>query len=363
MTKLSTALTGALVFAACGCVHAADVTIYGSLDTGFRYAVNDDIDGVKSSDTAAMQTGQYFPNMVAIKGEETLNNGLRIGLSLENRFNSDSGTLSENGRLFDNQALVMIHGEKWTLAAGRMEGLSSTMGEFDLMCPMDPFEGGWAEAGGANMFANIGLSANNAVAARFRDGGLTLAGAYSLSLADKEADTYGDNQHYGALGAVWKNDALWVGATYETITRGSVAQKQNRVVKAGVNYDFGPARAFLGYSYTKDHAWYGVTTDSHSYMLGATVPLAGGTVRTSLQWFDGDTTTVDGQDFTPERWVASLGYTYSLSPRTILWGVASYSQGRKSLDKDAVNGLAMADTKDRQESNRTLLNLGMTHFF
>ncbi len=363
MKRISTALAGALCLAACGSVHAADITVYGSLDTGLRYAFNDDIDGVKSSDTFAMESGQYFPNMLAIKGEEVLGNGLRIGFSLENRFNSDSGTMSEDGRLFDNQALIMLHGEKWTLAAGRMEGLSSTMGEFDLMCPMDPFEGGWAEAGGANMFANIGLAANNALAARFRDGALTLAGAYSLSVADKEAQSYGDNQHYGALGSVWKNDRLWAGATYETITRGNVAKKQDHVVKAGVNYDFGPARAFLGYSYTKNHAWYGAVTDSHSYMLGASLPLAGGTVRTSLQWFDGDTTTVNGQDFTPERWVTSLGYTYNLSPRTILWSVASYSQGRKSLDKDAVDGLAMADTKDRQESNRTLLSLGMTHFF
>lgn len=360
LSKSVLLVAGALMAAT---ASAAQVELYGSIDTGFRVTANQGIDGGDSQTTTAMETGQFFPNSVGLKGREDLVNGLSVGFILENRFNIDSGTFLEAGRLFDNQALLMVNGDNWTLAAGRMEGLSSTMGEFDLMCPMDPFEGGWAEAGGFNVFANIGLPANNAVVARVKPvDGLTVTGAYSLAV-DTETTSYGDNQHYVAIGSSYHNDQLWAGFTYEVVTRGDVAEKDDHVIKAGVNYDFGPVRAYAAYSYTKDHAWWGETTDSNTYMLGLTAPAAGGLVRASVQYLDGKSVETAAGTVDADRIVASVGYTYSLSKRTMLWGVYSYSEGRKSLDKDADSSCKMADNDSRREANRSLMSVGLTHFF
>lgn len=350
--------------AVCG-AGATEVNVYGSLNTGFRATFAGNVEGVEARDSFSMETGQFFPNMFGIKGSEDLGNGLKVGFVLESRFNSDSGTMSEEGRFFDNQSLITIEGTNWDAAAGRMEGLSSTMGHFDLGCPMDPFEGGWAEAGGDGIFANIGLPINNALALRIKPlENLTVIGAYSLAV-DTEATSYGDNSHYGALGAAYQTDRLWAGFTYEIVTPGKNAgnRKDDQVLKAAASYDFGPVRFFAAYSHTNDHEWYGERMDSDSYRIGATAPLSDGLLRASLQYFDGGDTTVDGEIFTLKRFVAALGYTYNLSTRTMLWTTYSYSFGRDSLDKDTQSDKAMASDEDRSRANRQLLSLGMTHFF
>lgn len=360
------AVTAAVLLASgiSGAASAANVELYGSIDNGLRVTAARGIDGASSQTTVGMESGQWFPNLIGLKGSESLGNGYSVAFSLENRFNSDSGTFLEEGRLFDNQALLMVNTEKWTVAAGRMEGLSSTMGEFDLMCPMEPFEGGWAEAGGGNVFANIGLSANNAVAARVRPiAGLTVTGAYSFGV-ETEKPGFSAKRHYAAIGSSYQNDRLWAGFTYEVLTKGDAASKNDHVFKAGVNYDFGPVRAFIAYSYTKNHTWWGVNSDSNSYMLGFTAPAAGGLIRTSVQYFDGKSVKLaDGTDFNADRTVASIGYTYPVSKRTTLWGVYSYSHGSKSLNRNSKSGYTMASTEERAEANRSLVSLGVTHFF
>ena len=120
------AVTAAVLLASgiSGAASAANVELYGSIDNGLRVTAARGIDGASSQTTVGMESGQWFPNLIGLKGSESLGNGYSVAFSLENRFNSDSGTFLEEGRLFDNQALLMVNTEKWTVAAGRMEGLS-----------------------------------------------------------------------------------------------------------------------------------------------------------------------------------------------------------------------------------------------
>jgi predicted porin len=366
-SKFIKALPALLGIAAALPVSAAQVELYGIIDMGLRMRMHDKIDGVKQAGTSVgMQTGQFYPNMFALKGSERLDSGLTVSFSLENRFNSDTGTFAESGRFFDNQALLMISGEKWTAAAGRMEGISSTMGEFDMAAPMDPFEGGWEEAGGYNVFANIGLSANNALALRVKPAeGLTVTGAYSLSQRDSEASRYGDNPHYMALGTLYQAGALMLSATYESVSKDKLeaGERTDHVFKVSANYDFGPARVFGAYQRTRAHKWFGQYVSADSYMLGLTAPVAGGLLRTSVQMLDGGRTQVGGRTFSPQRLVAAVGYTYELSKRTILWSTVSASRGRKSLHRNSSGSYAMADSDSRQEANRRMLSVGVTHMF
>ena len=82
---------------------AADVTLYGALDTGFEYfhhkTTNFDGTSVKD-DTFDMQTGWDTPSRWGLKGSEDLGNGYKVSFKLESGFNSDDGTMGQSNRLF-----------------------------------------------------------------------------------------------------------------------------------------------------------------------------------------------------------------------------------------------------------------------
>lgn len=79
-------------------LFAADVTLYGSIDTGLRLADYSSIDGRDPGTTLAMEGGQYYSNLIGLKGEEKLSDGVSLGFVLEGLFNSDTGSLYEEER-------------------------------------------------------------------------------------------------------------------------------------------------------------------------------------------------------------------------------------------------------------------------
>lgn len=84
MKKSLTALAVLGVFA--GSAMAADVTLYGALDTGFEYFHKKSTgflgDSV-SNDTFDMQTGWDTGNRWGLKGAEDLGNGYKVSFKLE----------------------------------------------------------------------------------------------------------------------------------------------------------------------------------------------------------------------------------------------------------------------------------------
>ena len=106
MKKSLTALAVLGVFA--GSAMAADVTLYGALDTGFEYfhKKTTKFDGSsEKSDTFDMQTGWDTGNRWGLKGSEDLGNGYKVSFKLESGFNGDDGTMGQGSRLFGREAL------------------------------------------------------------------------------------------------------------------------------------------------------------------------------------------------------------------------------------------------------------------
>lgn len=85
-----------------GSVWAADVTVYGRIDTGFQlrswehshiwseantgsYSTN--AEGINWS----MESGSLTPNRIGIKGSEQISDNLTVGFVLEKGFESDTG--------------------------------------------------------------------------------------------------------------------------------------------------------------------------------------------------------------------------------------------------------------------------------
>ena len=103
---IAVAVLGATAFS----VQAANVTMYGKVDTGLRYQTNEITTGVEAlntdEDTFSMENGLNSASRFGVKGTEDLGNGLKVGFQLENGFKSDSGEFKTGGKLFDRQATV-----------------------------------------------------------------------------------------------------------------------------------------------------------------------------------------------------------------------------------------------------------------
>ena len=123
-TLAATAVLGALV----GSAMAADVTLYGVIDTGLVYQHVDNDDGLDAVDSFQMKSGVVSGSRFGLKGSEELGNGYKVGFVLENGFSSDDGTMLQGDRLFGRESQVYMEGAFGTLSFGRVGSLTSGNG-------------------------------------------------------------------------------------------------------------------------------------------------------------------------------------------------------------------------------------------
>ena len=75
-----------------GQAPAANVNIYGVIDTGFAYN-HTSVTGQDSTSSFQMKSGQTMGSRWGLRGTEDLGSGYTIGFTLESGFNSDTGSL------------------------------------------------------------------------------------------------------------------------------------------------------------------------------------------------------------------------------------------------------------------------------
>lgn len=132
-------IAAAVMTAVSGVAMAADVSVYGIVDTGLAYKYQDttNFKGEKVVDgesSFVMQNGYNTPSRFGLKGTESLGNGYSVGFKLENGFNSDDGTFTQAGnRLFGREASLSVSGPFGTLSLGRMGGIASATGSYDVV--------------------------------------------------------------------------------------------------------------------------------------------------------------------------------------------------------------------------------------
>ena len=128
-TFVAAAVLGALA----GSAFAADVTLYGVVDTGLMYQRTDsDKSGESAVNKLSMESGLNAGSRFGLKGTEDLGNGYSVGFVLENGFDSDAGTLGkyseQRNRLFGREATLNLNTPFGTLGMGRMGNLNSGNG-------------------------------------------------------------------------------------------------------------------------------------------------------------------------------------------------------------------------------------------
>ena len=354
----------AALSALAGSAMAADVQIYGRIDTGLRYSqVDYDVAGVDDKTTFEMASGNYTGNRVGIKGSEDLGNGMTVGFVLENGFDSDDGSFDSNEDLFGREALLYLEGDFGKVGFGRMGILNSTAGSFAIG-NFTPWGTGWGAVGDQSLIfgANIGSRWDNMISYRSPEfAGFQVHAQYSFGSDEKNAagEVVGregktTTDRYYALGATYKTGGLnligIVDSVNEKHQTGDDPDDTIRVTIGG-SYDFGVVKPYLSAAYFKDarmKSWMDAyskgpqtTTanlsgdwDGYGVIIGASAPLVGGTAHMTIGYMDAEaqdfmytntntnTTTEIGADLT--RYTFAIGYEYPLSKRTTVYADAGY---------------------------------------
>ena len=345
---------------------AAEVTIYGDVNTGFVY--NYTKEGTQeATNSFKLESGISGATRWGIKGGEDLGNGYSVSFDLQSGFESDTGAMADSGRLFNRETRLTVAGPFGELSFGRMGTLTSAAGTYDIFQgTADVFDGGWSSAiATSNFFYDVGRSDNMVTYATPTMAGVKGYAQYSFKI-DNDADgTEGKNssKRYAGVGLTYENGPLSLVAVYDTVlnpTADSVAKKDGRAFSFGGNYDFGVAKLYAAYQYGKNQNFAGGVTATdvkkykdgatqlkgHNFGLGVAVPVCAGTVN-----FAGYYTTaksVEDSDKTVKTYNVAATYTYPFSKRTSVYAGVGYLQikdklsgtSEKTKSFDATIGLA-----------------------
>ncbi len=365
----------AVLGAFAGSAMAADVTLYGALDTGFEYKHTKST-GEKAVDKFDMQTGWDTGNRWGLKGSEDLGNGYKVGFKLESGFNGDDGTMGQGSRLFGREAGLTLSGPFGSVAFGRFGGISSSYGTYDMLGYVESFDGGDGDVWG---FAASDRYDNMVVYQTPRFAGLQLTAQYSFKTDSKDDASFKDGaqhysgdegtshaQRYASIGLSGEYGPASFAVGYE-LTKygvneattadgndgyGRQMDKDGQLVFLGGSYDFEVVQVFAEAQYFKHQTAAGgyelgstdfgpVRVDptdpsnsiggslglkGYGLHLGAAAPLGAGTLTAGLYYVDFSEEFTEEPDADAKYYGVSARYNYPLSERTSLYAGAGYGQ-------------------------------------
>ena len=262
----------AVLGAFAGSAFAADLQLYGVVDTGlvYQHASSFDVLGVniESEDTFGMSTGVASGSRWGMKGTEDLGNGLTVGFVLENGFSSDTGSLTQGGRMFGREAQLFIRSGFGELSMGRVGNLNSGNGTYGLTAAISPFGTTWGEYSAApnNVMAGFDRYDNTITYKSPNFAGFNVYLQYSMdtdSTAKNDGAKHGEENkssvdRYYALGLTYANGPLNLVAVvdqtnYSSWTRqaapdwnGTDDVNDALTVTLGGSYDFEVTKVYAG---------------------------------------------------------------------------------------------------------------------
>ena len=345
----------AVLGAFAGSALAADVTLYGVIDTGLNWTQTKGsgfADATKNvtTDSFSMASGQNSGPRFGLKGTEDLGDGWKVGFNLENSFKSDTGSLDKGNRLFHREALLFVQSPYGELSMGRTGALDAGTGRYNLMgSNATPFGTGLDTIGASTLILKgTGSRMDNTVTYKSPTfAGVTVYAQASLKKSDIDdtgaavagQEGSSDAERYYGLGAKFSAEGLNAGLVFSTTdySRNYVNKDDDDngyVVSGFVNYDFGMVKPMLAAQYwdngDKLNAVKTETTakrtgtKGYGIELGATAPVLGGTVKAAAGWNDYEDVADTDTDY--NNWLVGVSYEYKLSKRTTLYTGAGYSE-------------------------------------
>lgn len=379
-------LIAVAVLGACvaGSAFAANVDVYGRIDTGLSY-VHEKIGDQAGTDKLSMDSGLSSGNRWGLKGSEDLGNGYQVGFVLESGFSSDTGAIGEEGKLFNREATLRVSGPFGSIYAGRMGRIGSDAGSVGFYAgSVSPFGSGWGKmAGHFAVTANYDTRYSNALAyVSPKVGPVTVYAQYTMGNATENES--GDDRLF-SLGAQADFGALQVLGLVEYLNKKSVASTtvyddsqydDSYTINLGGSYDFSVAKVFLAGQYFKaapnyagmkanfadeigqGNEWH-YSFDGFGVNVGATAPIGAGQFLVSAGYGKGDLN-IDTKDAkrSADAYIIQVGYTYPFSKRTNLYAGAGYMQ--TSME----DGITITDgTYSDKDFKTTQVMFGLLHEF
>lgn len=339
-------------------VQASDVSVYGTVDTGFRWT---HIRG--GNDTMELVSGDNLSPAFGIEGSENLANGVEIFFKLEQGFSLDDGSMALDGRMFGRESVLGLRGAYGTLAVGRMGSIGSAAGTYEMTCALDPFGAGYTDAGIQATMVETSRLDNAVTYVSPEWAGFSFTAQYSNQIGYTETSLeeshWNENTRYTGLGIRYEIGNLNASILLEREwKKHSVNEDDAYFITGGLSYDFGIFTLYGAAQHAKNYGrnsqfggWWGEVDDerlmnkNNSYMIGVGKELGNAWLMASVQYLDGKT--VEGENV--KRSVAGVGATYNLSKRTSLYAAVSVSNATGSLEKAGLD--------------RCVTNFGMSHTF
>lgn len=347
-------------------VQAADVQVYGLIDTSLSFVSSDaDYGNLDRKNSFSMENAKEFGSRFGLKGSEDLGNGYKVAFVLESGIKSDDGSLDQNGRLFGREAHVDLVGPFGKVSAGLMPVFGSTLGADGLFRAIDPLFANYTKAfGSGHISASSWTRVDNALSyVTPTYAGFTGYAMYSFKKDNKSTVDEGTEGHggeadrYAALAARYKAGAVEAIVVADTTMYGTErtvkSEDDGWTVTLGGNYTFDGGVKVLAFTQffgdqelsakirggvgadgimaVTNNAGYGFV-DGYGLSLGVNVPAFGGVAKAQLGYRDMDNQ--NNVDF--KRVIAALGYDYSLSKRTALYAMTGWSQEKvETADREA----------------------------
>ena len=370
-----------------GSAYAANVEVYGLLDTSLAY-VYADPDASDGEGKFTMENAREFGSRFGLRGSEDLGNGMKVGFVLESGIKSDSGELDQGGRLFGREAHINLTGDFGYLAFGLQPVFGSTLGQHGLFRAIDPLFANYTEAfGSGHASASMWTRVDNAISYVTPNwAGFNFYGMYSFE--NDSTKTYERNadegssgvDRYAALAARYQQGALEMVAVYDTTMYGNdraAATKYDdngQTFTFGGNYTFGNGLKVLAFGqWFKDQELnragvmssalsthklgtgpangYGFV-DGYGVSLGVNYPIGGGVAKAQVAYRD-----MENQDNTEfNRWTIAAAYDYPLSKRTAVYAMTGYTQ-------ESMEGVNSDSNKIDADPSGYEFTVGMVHRF
>ena len=245
-----------------GSALAADVQLYGILDTGVGYShIDMDTSGVDDVDSFEMKSGVGSGSRWGLKGTEDLGNGLTVGFILENGLDSDDGSEDSTGVMFNRESSLFFEGSFGKLAFGRMGALNSGQSSWSKVGMINAFGTSYGEftAQASNVFSLAGQW-DNMIAYETPDfAGFKLFAQYGMGSNDNENES-SSNRFY-SLGVTYNNGPFAGYFAVDSINYKTAKFNQGEwpnngddiddslTVTLGGSYDFEVVRIYLGAQY------------------------------------------------------------------------------------------------------------------
>ena len=356
----------AVLGAFAGSALAADVQLYGIVDTGLLYShVDADRADIDATDSFQMKSGMASGSRFGLKGTEDLGNGLTVGFVLEKGFDSDTG--ADSGVFFDRESSLFLEGGFGKVAFGQMGSLNSGKSSWAKYGMISAFGTSFTDySAQAGSFAVGAGSWDNMISYQTPTfAGFTVYAQYAMGNAGKGVENESSSDRYYALGATYANGPLNLYLAVDSINYASVTPTDqgytnvpnvddSLTVTLGGNFDFEVVKLFAGAQYFDE-----IETKKLKGLIGtdgvlgptfaskmegwgigvsALIPAGPGAVLVGAGYMDAQAADSDSTDFDSDemqRWVVSAGYDYVLSKRTDIYVAATYMQDNISYTHTA----------------------------